>query len=288
MVAIPGYLTGGSGAVIAASGGLTFGAFTIASVGARPALPRLLIGALAGLAVVQSGVPWLTATILIGLAGCAGLEVARYGTRCLVAAVFGCLAMIVGTAKDPGIAVSASFLAGLIAGCGSMWVAGLIGVIPPSAKGRAIGVGMVLFLTLGLIASTILAWEIGGPRSYWVAFLFVMRAIVPLEAQKDTIARFGIGASIGVLLAVLIELANPIVPVQLILALLAGLIGLRYITHPLPVSSAAFSAAILLGAAPTLSEAASRAQAILIVFLLVLFLVFVLDLLWRSLSRRLA
>ena len=72
---------------------------------------------------------------------------------------------------------------------------------------------------------------------------------------------------------------------RLCVALVAAAIGLRYVIHPLPISSAAFSAAILLGAAPTLIEAVYRAEAIAIVVGLVLFLVFLMDRIWVRLTR---
>jgi len=64
---------------------------------------------------------------------------------------------------------------------------------------------------------------------------------------------------------------------RLVLALVAFVVGLRFMPHPLPISSATMTAGILLASAPTPGEAAFRAEAVVLVIALILFLTLFLE-----------
>jgi hypothetical protein len=98
--------------------------------------------------------------------------------------------------------------------------------------------------------------------------------------------RFGKGAAIGVAAAIAVESLGLPAWTHLALSLCAAWVGMRYMVHPLPISSAAFSAAILLGTAPTLPDAILRLQAIALVVALVLVLALAFDVALRRLTSR--
>ena len=283
-VFVPTYALFGSGATIAASGGFALGAFTVASVGLRGGWQVLAFGSVAALLPLAFPAPLFSTIVAVTLALLAGVELVRTGTRCMVMAIFAALAVQVGAAMSGGPWMGATFLAGVAAGAVALRLAGLSAIVPAMREPPVVGAAMAVFLIVGLTISIALVLTLQGPRSYWIALLFVTRALLPLQAQRGAAIRFGKGAGLGVLLAVALELMALPTWVRLSVALFAGAIGMRYTIHPLPISSAAFSAAILLGAAATLREAIYRAEAIAIVVGLVLFLVFAMDRIWTRLA----
>jgi hypothetical protein len=86
-----------------------------------------------------------------------------------------------------------------------------------------------------------------------------------------------------VLLAIAVEAAGVAAAFRLLVAFAALIIGLRFLTYPIPVSSGAFTVAVLLGTAPTLAEAAFRLETVALVIGMILFLTLLLDRLWTAL-----
>jgi len=286
-VFVPLFFLLGPGAVITASGGFALGAFALTSTTLRKALPLSVVGAVAVLvfwAVLPSPPGALLVTALLSIL--AGIEMARTGTRILVMAIFAVLAMQVGVLMEGGIWLAPAFLAGLGAGLLAVWLAGLAGIMPAVKESPRVATAMGVFLIVGLTISVGLALLFDHPRSYWIAFMFTFRVVVPVPLLRGQAIRFGKGASIGVLLAVLIGLLHLPVWANILLAGGIGLIGMRYLTHPLPVSAGAISTAILLATGATLQDAVFRIEAALITVALILFLAFALDRLWRTLLDR--
>jgi hypothetical protein len=79
-----------------------------------------------------------------------------------------------------------------------------------------------------------------------------------------------------VLAAIVIERAGLPDAWRLLLALAAFVPGLRYIPHPQPIAVAAI-AGVLLASSPTVGEATFRAEVVVLVIALILFLTLVLE-----------
>ncbi|MEM6462302.1 MAG: hypothetical protein AAF724_10335 [Pseudomonadota bacterium] len=273
--------------MLAASGGFVFGSFTVASVALPLSLWRIAVGLVAvALAVIVAN-PWFSAACLVVLIFVASVEFSRAGTRCLVGAVFALLAVEVGAAKSPDQLVLAVYGLGVLAGMIATWAVGLNGIVPKGQASEAQGIFMFLFLAIGLLCSIAVAASLDEPRSYWVAFIFVLRGFVPLERQSSSVVAYAIFAGIGILLSVLLQINNVPIQVQLLIALVAAAIGTKYAAHPLPVSAFAFTVTIVLGSTTTMQDAVYRAEAIAIVVCLVLVLVFVLEWLLKIAGARL-
>ncbi len=274
---------GGTGAMIAAIGGFTFGSLTVASVPAQATYWRIGLGLVPVVVAGLFATPWITALCLLALTLLASLEVSRAGTRCLIGAIFGFLAFEVGEARTAEHFVFGVYALGVVAGMLATKVAGLSAILPKSPPSKTHGVFMFLFLAIGLIGSLVAAHALNEPRSYWIAFIFAMRGLVPLERQGMAVLRYGAYATVGVALAVLVQLLHLPVHLELLFALGLVLLGLRYIAHPEPISALVITAAIVLASTATMQDAVYRLEAIGIVVCIVLILAFVLEWLWRKL-----
>ena len=102
---------------------------------------------------------------------------------------------------------------------------------------------MGLFLAIGVALSVGLAMTINLHHAYWIVILFLSRSLMPMQDRPGALLKYGHGATLGVIAAVLIELAGPPDAGRLLLALAAFVLGLRFMPHPLPISSAAMTAA---------------------------------------------
>lgn len=146
---------------------------------------------------------------------------------------------------------------------------------PLASRAEAVRVG--LFLAVGVVLSIVLAMTINLPHAYWIVILFVSRCLMPMQDRPRALLKYGHGAALGVLAATLIELAGTPDAWRLLLALTAFVLGLRFMPHPLPISSATMTAGILLASAPTPDQATFRAEAVVLVIALILFLTLILE-----------
>ena len=146
---------------------------------------------------------------------------------------------------------------------------------PPASGTEAVKLG--LFLGVGVAISVGLAMSINLPQAYWIVILFLSRSLMPTQDLPGALLKYGHGAALGVVAAVLIELAQTPDALRLLLALAAFVLGLRFMPDPRPVSSAAMTAGLLLASAPTPGAATFRAEAVVLVILLILFLTLILD-----------
>jgi hypothetical protein len=279
-------LAGPAGAPVAV-GGFSFGAMGLA---ARPGPARaasMAFGALAVLAalVVPAVAPLVLMALLVGLA----LEVDRHGSLRLLLGVFAAVTAHVGVGLGGAAApLAVCFLGGLVAGAAAIRTAGLAGLVPPLPPDQRRGTEVAVLLGIGLVMAAGTAALLPGPRAYWVAYIFVMRAALPLHRQRAGAYRYAKGAIIGVALALGIELVQMPEAVRLALALALAGLSLRYILHPAPVSAAALTAAVLLAGAPTPVEAMWRLAAIGLAVGIVVIATILLDRIWHRVVRRAA
>ncbi|WP_172299933.1 hypothetical protein [Pseudoruegeria sp. HB172150] len=287
VVLLPSLLLIGQGGAFAAVGGFVLGAFAIISGGMGMALragPAMLAVILCLIAI--PGYAFATLVGLLLVIG-TGFEAHRYGTRVVVFAIFTYLTVRLGLLQDGSWNLALTYAAGFIAGAAATHWRRLTGMFPKVKISRAEAVALAVFIGIGLlITDALMAW-LQTPRSYWIALLFTMRGIMPLQAQRAAVLTFGKAASIGVVIAVLAEVLGLPTEVRLILALIFATLGIRYVVHPRPFASMLFSAAVLLCSTATLQDAIYRAQAIVIVVLLVLFLVAALDWVFARIVDRL-
>jgi hypothetical protein len=174
---------------------------------------------------------------------------------------------------------------GLVAGHFAVGHLSLTGILraPPEPSQHAIRLGA--FLGLGLALSLICVALIPEHRSYWIAILFVSRALIPFPDSKRPLLRYGKGASVGILAAVLVEALAPPDALRMLIACAALVLGIRFLPNPGSVGTAMMTVAVLLGTAPTYAEAIFRAEAILLVFAIMVLVGVVLDRLWNEVSR---
>ncbi|MEL7012959.1 MAG: hypothetical protein AAFO72_06730 [Pseudomonadota bacterium] len=276
---------GGAGGLIAAFGGYTFGALAAASGPLRAFYWHIGAG-LAAVAVAGFFAdPLASAACLVTLTFLASQEFAKAGTRCLIGAVFGFLAFEVGLAKSTAHIACGVFVLGVAAGLLATKAAGLGAIIPKSPATREHGTFMFLFLTIGILCSAVASHILNEPRGYWIALIFAMRGLVPLERQGPAVLRYGAFAVIGVAVSVGLQLIGIPLVVRLLVCLGLVVLGTKYIAHPIPVSASAFTAAIVLASATTMQDAVYRIEAIAIVVCLVLILAFGLEWHWKMRQR---
>lgn len=270
--------------MLAASGGFTFGALTAFSTNLRSSAWRLLTGfAIVAVSVLMHG-PWVSAFCLLALVALASWEFARAGTRCLVGALFGCLTVEVCLANGAHQTVLWSYGLGTVSGALAISLVGLKDILPKARATLTHGVFMFLFLAVGLGSSIALALALNEPRSYWIAFIFVLRGLVPLERQREAVLRYAMYATIGVLLSLLMQVLGLPEPAQIAAAFALALLGIKYVAHEKPISAFCFTGAITLSSATTMVDAVYRLEAVVIVVFVILLLVALLDRLWRFLK----
>ncbi len=270
---------GSAGAVIAVAG-FALGGFATAAAGWRGCARGGAIF-LPGLAILLAW-PGPGALALVSAALCilAGIEVARGGTQITVMALLGLVMSFVAMAggSDPWLMAPAAV--GVVAGFLTLGSLGLAGVMRPGPAGARHGLRMALFLGAGMTISSLLVLNLDMPRSYWIAVLFLSRALIPFPDRIAPLQRYGTGAALGVLVAVGLEALALPVGIRLSIALAALVLGTRFMLHPRPIGPAMTTVAVLLGTAPTATEALFRAEAIGLVIGMIVLLGLLIDRLW--------
>jgi hypothetical protein len=282
LIAVPSFLMAGQVAAIASVAGFMTGGFAASSAGLRGTLAggAGLLAALALLLISQSLPIFAAVCALLCLA--AGVEASRQGTRISVMVLLGVTVMAVALARGPDPLILPLAVLGLATGHFVIGHLGLTGMLcgRPAAARHAARLG--LFLAFGMALSVVFVALMDGQRSYWIALLFVSRALVPFPDRKEPLLRYGTGAAAGVLAAVLIEAMGLPDVLRLLLALGALVLGIRFLIHPMPIAPAMMTMAVLLGTAPTAAEALFRAEAIALVFAIILMVGLVVDQLWAA------
>jgi len=281
---VPAFLLFGSAGAIGAVAGLVAGGFATMAGSAGRAV--LVSGAAGGALALTLWLPslWIVIALCGVFVALVGLEVTSWGSRAFVMGLFAYLEGLVGIGYGGDWQMLAMLAQGAVVGIVTAVFLKTTGMLPKAHMPPTGAIALCLFLGIGLAVSLVLIALLDEPRAYWIALIFVGRAIVPFEAMRSSTWRFGQGAAIGVAIALLVE-AMPLAPgAQLAIALIASVIGIRTLPHPLPIASGCISLAVLLTIAPTLDEAIFRVQVIAIVVGLIIFLTFGIERLWRQLN----
>lgn len=242
------------------------------------------IGAIAAL-MINAG---LAGHLLIAgaLILAAGVETVRFGGRSFVFALYGFLfALLV-----PGMPAPAETLpyaaVGVFWGWGAVQLMGASGKAASPPARPAFGVALVIFLAIGLAAATVIDRWIDTPHGYWIALFFTFRAVAPQGQTISGTVRFGLGAAIGSLSAILATTLHLSPDVLTPLAILLALFGLRFLPHPGPWSTAAFSGAVLLAGSFNVQTEVFRIEAALTAVALAGGLALIIGMIWRLILRK--
>ena len=281
------YLAAGSAGAIGAVAGLIAGGFATMAFNDRLAvLVTAMVGGALALTLWTGGL-WIVIVLCGAFVALVGYEVTTWGSRTFVMGLLAYLEGLVGIGFGGGWEMLPWLALGAVAGIGAAVYLKTTGVLPTAHMPPTGALALSLFLAMGLTVSFVLIIVLEEPRGYWIALLFVGRAIMPFETLRPSTLRFGQGAAIGVAFALLVEAMPLPGGLQLLIAFVVGMVGLRTLPHPQPIAAACISAAILLSVAPTLDEALFRIQAVAIVVGLIVFLTFGIERLWRALNAEL-
>lgn len=271
----------GLAAVPATIAGLSVSAYGAASAGLRGSFAGGVGFMAVLLALIAAPGMWMLAGLSAALCLAAGIELAARGTRVSVMVLLGLVVVALTQRTEADILLVLPAAAGLVTGYMVLARLGLSGMLRAGPASDRQGLRLGLFLALGMGAALGLVALIDAPRSYWIAIVFVSRALSPRPDARAPLGRYGTGAAIGVVISIGIEALGPPDVLRLCLALGALALALRYLLAPQLTGPAMSTVAVLLGTAPTLNEAVFRAESIGIVIGLVLVVGFVLDGLWR-------
>lgn len=277
VLGIAGYALTGSAGSMAATAGFAVGLFAALSGGLRRAMTTAL-GFIAAAALILAFpvLPMLLA-LSMTLSALAAVEVARSGTRVSVMVLMGVILFAIATERGGDARLLTLAALGLWMGYMVIAHLRLSGLLRAPRARRAEAVRLGLFLAVGVALSVGLAMTLNLPHAYWIVILFVSRCLMPMQDRPGALLTYGHGAALGVLAAILIELAGTPDAWLLLLALAAFVLGLRFMPHPLPISSAAMTAGILLVSAPTPGAATFRAEAVVLVIALIVCLTLILE-----------
>lgn len=224
----------------------------------------------------------LIASVLIIIAG---IETVRFGGRSFVFALYGFLFTLL-VSGMPAPAETLPYAAfGVLWGWGAVQLLGASGKAAQPPAPRFFGVGLVVFLMIGLAAATAIEHWVDTPYGYWIALFFVFRAIAPQGQTISGTLRFGLGVAIGSLAAIVVAALHFPVHVMTPVAIVLALFGLRFLPHPGPWSAAAFTGAVLLAGSLNVETALFRIEAALTVVALAGGLAMVIGMIWQLILR---
>lgn len=215
----------------------------------------------------------------------AGVEAVRFGGRSFVFALYGFLF----TLLVPGMPAPAETLPyaafGVFWGWGAVQLLGATAKAAPPPAPRSFGVGLILFLMIGLAAATAIEHWVDTPYGYWIALFFTFRAVAPQGQTITGTLRFGLGVAIGSLAAIMAAALHFPAHVMTPVAILLALFGLRFLPHPGPWSAAAFTGAVLLAGSLSVQTAVFRIEAALTVVALAGGLALIIGMIWQLILR---
>ncbi|MFU8865362.1 MAG: hypothetical protein ACNA7O_15735 [Rhodobacterales bacterium] len=277
VLGIAGFALTGSAGSMAATAGFAVGLFAALSGGLKQALVAWL-GFIAAAALILTFpvLPVLLA-LCISLSALAAVEVARSGTRVAVMALMGIILFAIATERGGDASMLALAALGFWTGYLVVGHLDLSAILRAPRASLAEAVRLGLFLAVGVALSIGLAMTLDLPHAYWIVIMFVSRSLMPAQDKPGALLKYGRGAALGILAAILIELAGTPDAGLMLLALAAFVVGLRFMPHPLPISSAAMTAGVLLASAPTPDDATFRAEAVVLFVALIALLSLIID-----------
>lgn len=238
----------------------------VSGLGAAALAPRGKLWPMAGLTVAAFALllanPGPVALWAISLAFCAGagVEATQTGGRAAVMLLYAWLSIALIATLPPREAAIACTIGGLLLGWLVAYVFKIEGTAVRPKGDMVFGCAMAAFLAIGLAIALFAIRHIHQPFSHWIALIFVLRAMAPPGMTRRALLRFGVGATLGSLAALLlIALGLPHYP-ALALGAVAMVLGIRTLPHPAPFAPAAFSAGVLLIAAQDIGPAVFRLE----------------------------
>ncbi|MEM7798318.1 MAG: hypothetical protein AAF633_03930 [Chloroflexota bacterium] len=278
-------LAGEAGA-LAAVAGFMIGLYASMSQGYRNAG---LVGAMVALAAAISLRFPGTLSIITGsllLLGFSSWESVQTGSRACVMGLLGYLMFTIGIDFGGDWAMLIPYAFGVVIGMAVVAYLGFARLLPATPVSLAAAVALALFIGIGLSVSLFLIEQLDQQRSYWIMLIFVGRALTPFQGFQASTLRYGSGALAGAAIAFLILLLGLPTPVNIVLALTAGVFGIRTLTHPLPIASGLFTLSVLLLLESSQQETLFRVFSVTIAVVLALGLSLLIGWLWRYLNRR--
>lgn len=277
VLGVAGFVMQGSAGSMAATAGFAVGLFATLSAGGRGALVSGA-GYLAAAALLLAfpNVAVLLA-LCLALSAASAVEVLKAGSRMSIMVLMGFILFAIAARRGGDVWMLPLAAAGLVVGWWATAHLRLSGVLRLPLASRHDAIRLGLFLGLGVVLSVGMAYWIELPHAYWIVILFLSRSLMPMQQHPGALLKYGHGAALGVVAAVVVEALGTPDALRLLLALAAFVPGLRYMIHPLPISAAAMTAGVLLASAPTPGDAGFRAGAIVLVIGLILFLTLVLE-----------
>ncbi len=277
---------GGPSGAVAAVAGLAPSLFGALLSSQRDGALAAAMVAVALLLQILAPVPVTAWVLAIAFAVAAGTEATLTGGRAMVMALYAWLMLaLLPSAPSPDQALPVVLLAA-VWGTVSVWTLGLAGRAAGRPAPASFGLGMSVFLIVGLSLTGWLITRWDEPYAYWLALLFTFRAIAPPGQTIASALKFGTGAVLGSVVALLVSFVPlPAVAAWLISAVLATL-GLRYLPNPRPWSAMAFTSAVLIGVATGAHNAVFRLEAAMTVVALTCALVVLIGGAWQLLTSR--
>lgn len=242
-----------------------------------------LLAAIAVLSLVPGPITIWGGTL--ALIGGAAWEAWRPGGRAFVLALYGWSALVLAPTM-PSPADALPFVAaGLLWGAIATAIFRFAGqAAQPPVQGQ-VAVSLALFLLAGIFVSAQITTWIDEKYGYWVVLLFILRALSPPNQSHRQALNYALGAVLGSGCALLLTWFHPAASVTLPLTLLLVVLGLRYLPHPAPWSTAAFTSAVLLINALGSDGILWRIEAVLLAVAIAMGLVSAIALGWRLVGR---
>ncbi|MEM1077597.1 MAG: FUSC family protein [Pseudomonadota bacterium] len=242
-----------------------------------------LLAAMATLALAPCALTiWGCTLVLIG---CAAWEAWRPGGRAFVLALYGWSALVLAPTMPSPVDALPFVAMGLAWGALVTRIFQFTGKAaqPPLSGQTATSLGV--FLLVGIfVAAQITAW-IDEKYGYWVVLLFILRALSPPHQSHQSALTYALGAVLGSGCALLLTWFHPAASVTLPLTLMLVVLGLRYLPHPAPWSTAAFTSAVLLINSLGSDGILLRVEAVLLAVTIAMGLVSAISLGWRLVGR---
>ncbi|MBB96989.1 MAG: hypothetical protein CML68_20625 [Rhodobacteraceae bacterium] len=235
---------------------------------AKRSLAPMLAGLITlGLLLLHPSQPvlWVMALCLCALAG---WETVRTGGRAMVLVIYACIGLHLVPAMPPVSIAAPVAAAALLAGWAIAQMTGLAGKAAPAPASPLHGVMLASYLAIGLALSLLVMQVMQSPFAHWVAMIFTMRALAPMDMTTTSTLHFGLGATLGCLAAMAVIALGLPEPLLMALSLPAVIAAFRLVPHPRPYTPALVSAAVLFLAAPDLNDALVRLEVTLVVVFL--------------------
>lgn len=286
-IALGTFTAAGEAGAIAGSSGFVLGAYASVSRGYRQAVFACVVVMLLGAISIGFYVTAITVASSLVLLVLLLRESVQAGSRVYAMGLLSYLLLtIVGIEFGGSWSMLIPFALGGFVGMGIVRMLGIAQLLPSAPISSAASIAMGVFLAVGLSITLVGMAQVEQQRSYWIVVLFVGRALTPFQGFRAATLRYGVGSLVGAGVAFLILLLELPTNVNLALAAVAAVVGLRMILHPLPFGPGLIAVTILLSIEATQEETLLRVFSVVVAVLLALGLSVIIGWLWQTLNRR--